>query len=133
MPVGDNLTTERVSGESRMAKAHHATQRRAHKSYAKRISDHVAIGLVVYTLLLIFVTSPAMESEGTSILPYFMLVVFVAMVIPACRKIERRWEALSATDIGDDSLQGRFTTERVRLWVAAFAIPAVLAVVFTIF
>ena len=116
-----------------MAKAQQAAQGRAHKSYAKRISDHVAIGLVVYTLLLIFVTSPAMESKGTSILPYFMLVVFVAMVIPACRKIERRWEALSASDLGDGSLETRYTVERVRLWVAAFAIPAVLAVIFTVF
>ena len=116
-----------------MAKADHATHGRARKSYAKRISDHVAIGLVVYTLLLIFVTSPAMESKGTSILPYFMLVVFVAMVIPACRKIERRWEALSATDLDDGSLESRFTTERVRIWVAAFAIPAILAVIFTVF
>ena len=116
-----------------MARAEHAMHGRAHKSYAKRISDHVATGLVVYTLMLIFVTSPAMESKGTSIFPYFMLVVFVAMVIPACRKIERRWEALSATDLGDGSLESRFTTERVRLWVAAFAIPAVLAVIFTVF
>ena len=86
-----------------MAKAQHAAQSRAHKSYAKRISDHVATALVVYTLMLIFVTSPAMESSGTSILPYFMLVVFVAMVIPACRNMERRWKALEAGGSGDES------------------------------
>ena len=116
-----------------MARAEHAAHSRAHKSYAKRISDHVAVALVVYTLVLIFVTSPAMESKGTSIFPYFMLVVFVAMVIPACRSMERRWEKLEASDLGDGGLHTRFTIDRVKLWVAALAIPVILAVIFTIF
>jgi uncharacterized paraquat-inducible protein A len=82
------------AGENIMAKAEHATHGRGHKSYAKRISDHVAVALVVYTLALIFITSPAMHSEGTSILPYFMLVVFVALVIPSCHNMEKRWQKL---------------------------------------
>ena len=113
-----------------MANAEHAGHTRAHKSYAKRISDHVAITLVVYTLALIFVTSPAMETKGTSILPYFMLVVFVAMVIPACRGMERRWQALEASDLGDGGLHTRFVVDRVKLWVAAIAIPLILAGLF---
>lgn len=116
-----------------MAKAEHATHSRAHKSYAKRISDHVAVALVVYTLALIFVTSPAMESKGTSILPYFMLVIFVAMVIPACRNMERRWIKLEASELGNGGLETRFTTDRVKLWVAALGIPFLLAMLFTIF
>lgn len=116
-----------------MAKAQHAVQSRAHKSYAKRISDHVATALVVYTLMLIFVTSPAMESSGTSILPYFMLVVFVAMVIPACRSIERRWKALEADGSREDALEAQFGFDRVKLWAAALGIPVALAVLFTVF
>ncbi len=116
-----------------MARAQQATHSRAHKSYAKRISDHVAVALVVYTLMLIFVTSPAMESDGTSILPYFMLVVFVAMVIPACRNMERRWKALEANRPGDANLETKFGMDRVKLWVAALLIPVLLAVVFTVF
>ena len=116
-----------------MAKAEHAAHSRTHKSYAKRISDHVAVALVVYTLALIFVTSPAMESKGTSILPYFMLVIFVAMVIPACRNMERRWIKLEASELGHGGLETRFTTDRVKLWVAALGIPVLLAMLFTIF
>ncbi len=116
-----------------MAKAEHAAHSRAHKSYAKRISDHVAVSLVVYTLALIFITSPAMESKGTSILPYFMLVVFVAMVIPACRKMERRWQALEASELGEGGLETRFTIDRLKLWIGAIGIPVILAVVFTVF
>jgi K+-transporting ATPase A subunit len=116
-----------------MAKATNAGHAHAHKSYAKRISDHVAVALVVYTLMLIFVTSPAMESKGTSILPYFMLVIFVAMVIPACRNMERRWQALEASDLGDGGLETRFGVDRVKLWVAAIIIPIILSVLFTVF
>ncbi len=116
-----------------MARAHHASQARAHKSYAKRISDHVAVALVVYTLALIFITSPAMHSEGTSILPYFALVGFVAMVIPACRNMERRWQALEQGDLGEGGLETRFNADRIKLWVAALGIPVLLAVLFTVF
>ena len=115
-----------------MAKAEHAAHNRAHKSYAKRISDHVAVSLVVYTLALIFITSPAMESKGTSILPYFMLVVFVAMVIPACRKMERRWQALESSELGESGLEARFTIDRLKLWIGAIGIPVILAVIFTV-
>lgn len=116
-----------------MVRAEQATHARAHKSYTKRISDHVAVALVVYTLMLIFVTSPAMHSEGTSILPYFALVLFVAMVIPACRNMERRWKKLEAGELGEIDLQPRFTADRIKLWVAALGIPVVLAILFTIF
>jgi hypothetical protein len=114
-----------------MARAEQATHSRAYKSYSKRISDHVAVALVVYTLALIFITSPAMSSEGTSILPYFGLVLFVAMVIPGCRNMERRWQGLEASR--PDDIERQFTADRIKLWVAAIGIPIVLAVLFTIF
>ncbi|MGB5077166.1 MAG: hypothetical protein WBO17_06775 [Sphingorhabdus sp.] len=116
-----------------MASAKNATHSHVHKSYAKRISDHIAVALVAYTLMLIFVTSPAMESKGTSILPYFMLVVFVGMVIPSCRKMERRWQALDASELGTAGLETRFGIDRVKLWAAAIGIPIFLSVLFTIF
>jgi hypothetical protein len=116
-----------------MARAEHATHSRTYKSFAKRISDHIAVALVVYTLALIFITSPAMSSEGTSILPYFMLVVFVAMVIPACRNMERRWQAFEKSGVGDSGLEGRFNADRIKLWVAALGIPVLLYVLFTVF
>lgn len=103
----------------------------ARKSYSKRMSDHVAYALVVYTLMLIFVVTPTMKTEGTSIFPYFLLVIFVALVIPAAHGLEKRWQALSATDSGDGSLDARFTADRVKLWVAALGIPVGIALLST--
>jgi hypothetical protein len=121
-----------------MAKAEHAAHGRApngrvQKSYAKRISDHVAVALVVYTLMLIFITSPAMHSEGTSILPYFALVGFVALVIPSCHNMEKRWQRLENEASDEARLGSRFTADRITLWVGAFGIPVLLAVLFTVF
>lgn len=115
-----------------MAKAQEA-QLRADKSYAKRMSDHVAIALVVYTLVLIFLVTPTIESSGMSIFPYFVLVLFVAAVIPLCRNLERRWQKLCATARQADGLETQYVADRLKLWVAAIAIPAVLAVLFTVF
>lgn len=112
-----------------MARAEHVTIR-VQKSYSKRMSDHVAFALVIYTLLLIFAVTPAIESKGTSILPYFMLVIFVGLVIPACRGLERRWQALQATDNGDGSLDTRYKVDRAKLWLAAIGIPVGLALFF---
>jgi hypothetical protein len=109
-----------------MARAEHATLR-IQKSYSKRMSDHVAFALVFYTLALIFLVTPRMESDGTSIFPYFLLVLLVAAVIAPCRNLERRWQALQATDNGDGSLDRRFNLDRAKLWIAAFALPAVFA------
>jgi cell division protein FtsW (lipid II flippase) len=112
-----------------MAKAQEA-HLRAYKSYAKRMSDHIAIALVVYTLALIFLVTPTIESSGMSIFPYFVLVLLVAAVIPLCRNLERRWQA---TGHLDDGLETQYVADRLKLWVAAIAIPAVLAVLFTVF
>ena len=115
-----------------MAKAQEAPLR-AYKSYSKRMSDHVALALVVYTLMLIFVVTPTIESSGTSIFPYFVLVLFVAAVIPLCRNLERHWQTLSVTADADGGLEMQYTADRLRLWSAAIAIPTVLAVLFTVF
>ena len=111
-----------------MAKAERAHMH-AHKSYSKRMSDHVAYALVIYTLLLIFLVTPTMETEGTSIFPYFLLVIFVAAVIPAAHGLEKRWQKLQASDLGDGSLDTRFAVDRVKLWAAAIGIPVVITVV----
>jgi hypothetical protein len=111
-----------------MARAEHATLR-IQKSYSKRMSDHVAFALVIYTLALIFLVTPRMESDGTSIFPYFLLVLLVALVIPPCRNLERRWQALQATDNGDGSLDRKFNADRAKLWIATIALPAIFALV----
>ena len=93
-------------------------------SLGKRISNHIAYALVMYTLLLIFLVSPQMESKGTSILPYFLLVVLVGIAILPCRSLERRWKAADAHDQG--GLVGSCNRDAILLWIAAIGIPVLL-------
>ena len=99
-------------------------------SLGKRMSTHIAYALVVYTLLLIFEVSPQMESKGTSILPYFLLVVLVGLAILPCRKLERRWQAIDRS--GNSDVGGAFKRETILLWIAAIGIPTAVMTVFWI-
>lgn len=91
--------------------------------WKRRMSDHVAYGLLVYTGLQIFVTMGALKSEHGSILPYFGLVLLVVAIIPGCRMFERRWERLSASDLPREELAPLFTRDVAILWAAAFGLP----------
>ncbi|MBP7951994.1 MAG: hypothetical protein KAZ17_00765, partial [Sphingorhabdus sp.] len=63
------------------------------------MSDHVAMALVVYTLLLIFLVTPAIETKGLSIVPYFLLILLVAAIIPVFRRLDRRWTMLDGSEL----------------------------------
>jgi uncharacterized membrane protein len=109
-----------------MAKAEHVGHIGSYrKNYAKRISNNIAAALVVYTLLLIFIATPAMDS-GASMWPFLILVLLVAAVIPYFRKIDRRWQALDAS--GASNLVSLFAFDRIKLWVLTLAIPLGLTV-----
>ena len=43
----------------------------------------------------VVMTMGALHAKGTTMLPYFALVMLVAAIIPACRRFERRWNQLS--------------------------------------
>jgi hypothetical protein len=92
--------------------------------FGKRMSNHIAYALVVYTLLLIFEVSPQMESGGMSILPYFLLVVLVGLAILPCRNLERRWKAIDAR--GDADVGGTFRRDTILLWIGAIGFPSLL-------
>ncbi len=104
-----------------------AENRTAHKlDWRRKISDHVAFGLLVYTGLHIVLTMGALKSGHGSLLPYFALVVLVAAVIPACRWFEMRWEELSAHDASDPGLAPQFRREVAMLWLAVVGLPVAL-------
>ena len=91
--------------------------------WKRRMSDHVAYALLIYTGLQIFVTMGALKSEHGSILPYFGLVLLVLAIIPGCRMFERRWERLGETDVGSEELKPLFIRDIAVLWLAALGLP----------
>jgi hypothetical protein len=98
--------------------------------WRRRMSDHIAYALLVYTGLQIFVTMSALKSEGSSLLPYLALVILVAAIIPACRSFERRWNRLSEEQAHDPAMAPYFRRDRLMLWLLAFGLPFLLTGLF---
>ena len=94
------------------------------------MSDNVALALLVYTGMQIFMTVGAMKQGVSSIVPYLALVVLVAGIIPACRWFERRWSHLSDDDAADIAFKPAFRRDQILLWVLAIGLPAVLTAFF---
>jgi hypothetical protein len=116
--------------KAKQAFGYRGEQIRPKKSYSSKISDHVAIALMVYTLLAIFVVAPAIEGKGAAIWPYFFLVVLVAAAIPPFRRIDERWQMLSKSELSNSGLETRYTIDRIKLWIIAIGVPFALAAVF---
>ena len=111
---------------------HSGAQKRgaAKLDWRRKMSDHVAYGLLVYTGLQIFVTMSALKAGQGSILPYFALIVLVVGIIPGCRMFERRWEALSDSEAANPELADRFKRDRLLVWLFAISLPLVLTAIF---
>ena len=99
--------------------------------WRKRMSDHVAYALLVYTGLQIFVTMHSLKTgNGGSILPYFALVVLVAAIIPGARWFEGRWSGLGDTAASNPALAPAFRRDRLALWLCAVGLPLGLTAAF---
>ncbi|MDR6709957.1 MULTISPECIES: hypothetical protein [unclassified Novosphingobium] len=94
--------------------------------WRKRISDHIAYALLVYTGLQIFVTIAALREGSASVLPGLALVVLVGAIIPACRMMERRWTRLSDAEAGDPARAAAFYRDRAMVWTAAIGLPFIV-------
>jgi len=104
------------------------TQKRAADvlDWRKKISDHVAFALLVYTGLHIFLTMSAMKTGQASLMPYAALVVLVFAIIPGCMQFEARWKYLPDEQASDPELSGKFRRDCAVLWLLAIGLPVLL-------
>jgi hypothetical protein len=93
------------------------------KDWRKSMSDNVALALIVYTALQIFVTTKALSEGMPSILPYLLLVLLVGAIIPACRWFEKRWKDLDDAHAAAPALTGDFRRDQAMLWSLAIGLP----------
>jgi hypothetical protein len=98
--------------------------------WRRKMSDHVAYGLLVYTGLQIFVTMSALNVGQGSVLPYLALIVLVVGIIPGCRMFEKRWESLSDAEAANPELADRFKRDRLLVWLFALGLPFALTGLF---
>ncbi len=112
--------------------APHSSPAHAPVDWRRRMSDHTAYALLVYTALQIFVTIGALKAGEGSLLPYFALIVLVLAIIPACRRFEARWTCLDDRQAHDPALARACRRDSIALWSLAIGLPFVLAGVFKI-
>lgn len=93
------------------------------RTWDKRMCGQIAWALVLHTLLLIFFVTAKMESDGISILPYFVLILMVGLFIYIGRRMDHRWRFLAKTELSTRSLQLRYRVDTLRLWVMAIGLP----------
>ncbi|EJL21510.1 hypothetical protein [Novosphingobium sp. AP12] len=105
-------------------------RRSAMIDWRRKMSDHIAYALLVYTALQIFVTVGALKSSGGSLLPYFALVMLVVAIIPACRRFESRWNRLTDEQAHDPALARYYKRDRLALWALAIGLPFALTALF---
>ncbi|MEW9855287.1 hypothetical protein [Novosphingobium sp. M1R2S20] len=98
--------------------------------WRRRMSDHIAYALLVYTALQIFVTIGALKAENGSLLPYLALVLLVVAIIPACRRFEHRWNRLNDDEAHDPALAPAYRRDRTALWLLAIGLPFALTALF---
>jgi hypothetical protein len=98
--------------------------------WRRKMSDHIAYALLVYTALQIFVTIGALKSGGGSLLPYLALVILVIAIIPACRRFEARWNRLTDEQAHNPELAPYYRRDRMLLWALAIGLPFALTALF---
>lgn len=118
--MGEAIDNAHDNGDSKSSHIH---------DWRKAMSDNVAIALIVYTGLQIFVTVNAIKEGVSSTLPYFALIFLVAAIIPACRWFERRWVNLSEEEAHDEALSGAFRRDQGLLWIIAIGLPFLLTAI----
>jgi hypothetical protein len=102
----------------------------ANVDWRRKMSDHIAYALLVYTALQIFVTIGALKSTGSSLLPYLALVILVIAIIPACRRFEARWNRLTDDEAHNPELAPYYRRDRLALWTLAIGLPIALTALF---
>lgn len=98
--------------------------------WRRKMSDHIAYALLVYTALQIFVTIGALKAGGGSLLPYLALIILVVAIIPACRRFESRWNRLTDEQAQDTTLASFYRRDRLLLWGLAIGLPFLLTGLF---
>lgn len=92
-------------------------------AWDKRMCGQVAWALLAHTTLLIFFVTTRMETAGTSILPYFVLVLMVGLFIGVGRHYDRKWRVLGPSELSYSSKIMRYRLDSVKLWLLAIGSP----------
>ncbi|NCP11442.1 MAG: hypothetical protein GW859_05730 [Sphingomonadales bacterium] len=90
---------------------------------ARRMTFNIAAAVLVYAAIQLWLVIGAVSEGASRFLPHVALGIMVLGVIPAARRIERRWARFAETALPSRQLCQSFRNEALRLWCAAIALP----------
>jgi hypothetical protein len=85
------------------------------KSFAKRISTHLAAALVVFCLMQIGIVA----KMGGSLVLHLGIIIAIAGYAAAARALEHRWQMLERGGLSESGLALRFRRDVAQLWTAS--------------
>lgn len=85
------------------------------KSFAKRISTHLAVALVVFCLLQIGIVA----KMGGSLVLHLGIIIAIGGYALAARALEHRWQMLEQGGLSQSGLALRFRRDVAQLWTAS--------------
>ncbi|WP_449474688.1 hypothetical protein [Sphingobium chungangianum] len=101
-----------------MATAFNNDSARSHGGrYAKRMSSHLAIALVVFCLLQIGIVA----RMGGSLVLHLALIIAIGGFAMVARDMERRWELLDESGLSMSGLDLRFRRDVAQVWLTSIA------------
>lgn len=101
-----------------MATAFNKDLARSHGGrYAKRMSSHLAIALVVFCLLQIGIVA----RMGGSLVLHLALIIAIGGFAMVARDMERRWELLDESGLSMSGLDLRFRRDVAQVWLTSIA------------
>lgn len=99
--------------------------------WQRRISRHIACGVIAYTMIQIVLMLSVMRSHAMSMLPYVALIVLVAVVVPLARRLEKRWQWFLAAALSDSEITREYRRSRIVVWASAIGGPFLLMALFS--
>ena len=88
-------------------------------NYCRRISNHMAFGLVTFAMLQIFIVA----SNGGGLLANLGIILVIAIFIPGAHSMERRWERLARGGLPSAGLTTRYRKDVLKIWTVDLIVP----------
>lgn len=92
-------------------------------SLSRRMAIHIAVALMVFTLIQLWATAIAIDAGGPRWMPFIGLAVLVLGAIPAARILEQRWRNFTNGALPNRKLVSTYRRDLTLLWFGAILVP----------
>lgn len=90
---------------------------------AQRLTVHIALSLVSFALVQLWIVSSAVSLGASRALPFISLAALILVALPVARVFERRWSNFAAKSLPSRGLLARYRADVRTLWACALLVP----------